>query len=124
MIAWLAVVAWAAVIFAFSATPNLSTGLGGWDLVLRKLAHMAEYGVLAILLARATGRAWLTIVLAALYAVSDEWHQTFVEGRRGSPVDVLIDTAGATIGIVLWRLVPWRRWWRRRGGRRGRAPVA
>ena len=53
LVDWALVVAWAAVIFAFSATPNLSTGLGGWDLLLRKLAHMAEYAALAILLLRA-----------------------------------------------------------------------
>lgn len=106
---WLLVIAWAAMIFAFSATPNLSTGLGGWDLALRKLAHMAEYGVLAVLLVRATGRTWLAFGLAVLYAGSDEWHQTFVEGRRGSPVDVLVDAAGATIGLAAWHLAPWRR---------------
>ena len=46
---------WAALIFAFSSVPDLGTGLGGWDLVLRKLAHAAEYAVLGALLARALG---------------------------------------------------------------------
>ena len=48
---WLPVVAWAAVIFAFSSVPDLGTGLGGWDLVLRKIAHAAEYAVLGALVA-------------------------------------------------------------------------
>ena len=45
--AWLPVAAWATVIFAFSSVPHLSSGLGTWDLVLRKCAHMAEYAILA-----------------------------------------------------------------------------
>src|SRR5918912_19993 len=43
---WLPVVAWAAVIFALSAIPSLSSGLGTWDYVLRKCAHVTEYAVL------------------------------------------------------------------------------
>jgi VanZ family protein len=35
------------------------------------------------------------LLITVAYAISDEWHQSFVEGRHGSPVDVLIDTAGA-----------------------------
>ena len=63
---WLPVVAWAAVIFAFSSVPSLSTHLGTWDLVLRKLAHMTEYAVLALLLLRATGSyAWAFAVAVA-----------------------------------------------------------
>jgi len=50
---WLPVLAWAALIFALSSVPSLSTGLGLWDLVLRKLAHAGEYAVLGALLARA-----------------------------------------------------------------------
>ena len=58
---WLPVVAWAALIFAFSSVPDLGTGLGGWDLVLRKIAHAAEYALLGALLVRATGRAGLAV---------------------------------------------------------------
>ena len=54
---WLPVLVWAAVIFVFSSVPDLGTGLGGWDLVLRKVAHTAEYAILGALLVRATGRA-------------------------------------------------------------------
>ena len=106
---WLPVVAWAAVIFAFSSIPNLSSGLGGWDLVLRKLAHTAEYAILGALLVRATGRSWLALGLGVLYAASDEFHQTFVRGRHGSPVDVLIDAVGLACGILLWNATRARR---------------
>ena len=99
---WLPVVAWAAVIFAFSSVPDLGTGLGGWDLVLRKIAHAAEYAVLGALLARALRRPGLAVTLGVLYAVSDEAHQTFVPGRMGSPIDVAIDTLGIVAGVVLW----------------------
>jgi VanZ family protein len=100
--AWALVVGWAAVIFAFSSIPSLSTELGTWDLVLRKLAHLAEYAILGVLLARAVRRPGVAVALAALYAVTDEVHQTFVEGRVGSPLDVGIDTLGALAGVVLW----------------------
>ena len=103
--AWLPVVAWAAMIFALSSVPSLSTELGTWDTILRKLAHVAEYAVLGGLLYRALRRPRLAVALAALYAVSDEVHQTFVEGRVGAPLDVGIDALGAVAGVVLWRLL-------------------
>ncbi len=101
--AWALVVLWAAVIFAFSSIPSLGTDLGIWDLVLRKLAHLAEYAVLGVLLVRATRRPAVAVLLAGLYAVSDEVHQMFVEGRVGAPLDCAIDTAGALAGVLLWR---------------------
>jgi VanZ family protein len=103
------VIAWAAVIFAFSSIPSLSSGLGGWDLLLRKLAHLTEYALLGALLLRATPRPGLALGLAALYATSDEVHQHFVEGRHAALVDVLIDTAGALVGIVAWSWLAARR---------------
>jgi VanZ family protein len=106
---WLPVVAWAALIFALSSVPDLGTGLGGWDLVLRKIAHAAEYAVLGALLVRATGRSGLAFVLGALYAASDELHQHFVPGRVGAPLDVVIDAVGTAVGIVLWQSLRARR---------------
>jgi VanZ family protein len=107
--AWVPVLAWAAVIFAFSSVPSLSTELGTWDTILRKLAHLAEYALLGALLARALGRPAAAVVLAGLYAVSDEIHQTFVEGRVGAPLDVAIDTLGALLGVLAWTYVVRRR---------------
>jgi VanZ family protein len=91
------------VIFFLSAQPDLSSGLGGWDLVLRKLAHMTEFGVLWCLWLRALrDRAVLAAVIAIGYAITDELHQTLVQGRHGTPVDVAIDAAGVGIAVALW----------------------
>jgi len=91
------------VIFLLSAQADLNSGLGVWDTVGRKLVHMATYGALWWLWYRALGlrspAAAIAITLA--YAVSDEFHQSFVEGRHGSPVDVLIDAAGVALAVVL-----------------------
>jgi VanZ family protein len=106
---WLPVLLWAGVIFAFSSVPSLSSGLGGWDLVLRKLAHMTEYAILAVLLVRALGSYAWAFGLAVTYAASDEVHQLFVRGRHGSPIDVGIDAVGALIGLGLLRS-KLRRW--------------
>ena len=100
---WAPVVLWAAVIFAFSAVPSLGSGLGTWDLLLRKLAHVAEFAVLGALLVRALGRPGAAFALGVAYAVSDEVHQHFVAGRRGAPLDVLIDSVGVALGIAAWR---------------------
>jgi VanZ family protein len=100
---WLPVVVWAGVIFAFSSIPSLSTHLGIWDLILRKGAHMTEYAILAALLRRATGSYGWAFALAVAYAASDEFHQTFVRGRHGSPIDAGIDAVGAAIGLMAWR---------------------
>ena len=91
-----------AVIFAFSSIPSLGTGLGTWDTVLRKLAHLTEYAVLGALLLRALASPWLAILIGGLYAITDEVHQHFVRGRHAVWYDVVIDTVGVTIGVVLW----------------------
>ena len=101
---WLPVVIWAAVIFAFSSIPSLSSGLGLWDTVLRKAAHMTEYAILGALLMRAFGRELPALVAGIAYAVTDEIHQSFVEGRHGSPFDVALDAVGVAVGIFILRL--------------------
>jgi VanZ family protein len=100
---WLPVVVWAAVIFTLSSIPSLGTGLGAWDMVLRKAGHMTEYAVLGALLFRALGRELPALVSGVAYALTDEVHQHFVEGRHASLVDVLIDTVGIAIGILALR---------------------
>jgi VanZ family protein len=99
---WLPVVAWAAVIFAFSSVPHLGTGLGTWDTVLRKGAHISEYAVLGALLYRALGREAIALAAGIAYAATDELHQHFVRGRHASPVDVAIDAVGLALGILVW----------------------
>ena len=100
--AWAPIVLWAAVIFAFSSIPSLSSGLGTWDLILRKIAHLSEYAILGALLLRAIQRPAVAILVGALYAVTDEFHQHFVRGRHAAWYDVLIDTVGVTIGVLAW----------------------
>jgi VanZ family protein len=99
---WLPVVLWAGLIFALSAVPSLDTGLGTWDLVLRKLAHAAEYAVLGALLQRAVRQEPLAVLAGSAYAVTDEVHQSFVSGRQGSPLDWLVDTIGVVAGVLLF----------------------
>lgn len=95
-------------IFGFSHRQNLGTGLGIWDLLLRKLAHMTEYGVLWFLLwwAFRYRHLWVAAAITVLYAISDEIHQHFVATRHGSPLDVVVDTAGMAVAIglaLIWR---------------------
>ncbi len=96
------------LIFVLSAQPDVDSGLGALDLILRKLAHMTEYALLTILWA------WVlrpvidrnliaAALIAVLYAATDEYHQTFVEGRHGTPVDVLIDSIGVMIALLVLR---------------------
>ena len=77
---------------------------------VRKTAHFLEYAVLATLLAGALygddkKRRIIflqAVVIAALYAASDEFHQLFVPGRAGKVGDVMIDTAGALCGAGIF----------------------
>ena len=101
---WLPVVLWAALIFTLSSIPSLHSGLGTWDLILRKCAHVTEYAILTFLLRRALAAPWAAGV-AFLYACSDEYHQSFVVGREGRPRDVAIDTIGIIIGLLAARKV-------------------
>jgi VanZ family protein len=113
---WLPPLALMGLIYFLSAQPDLSSGLGGWDLILRKIVHFVTYGLLCLLLWRPLRtvmeprRAVLTAVLiASAYAVTDEWHQTLVEGRHGTLVDWLIDTAGASLVALRLRAIEMRR---------------
>ena len=92
-----------ALIFVFSAQPDLNSGLGVWDTIGRKLVHAVTYGTLFLLWWRALG--WPANPLAAaaitlLYAASDEYHQSFVAGRESDPVDFLVDCCG--IAAAVW----------------------
>jgi hypothetical protein len=93
------------LIFFLSAQPDLGTGLGVWDVILRKAAHMTEYGLLWWLWWRALGyrHAAAAVAITLLYAASDELHQHFVSGRHGTPVDVAIDAVGVAVAIAISR---------------------
>ena len=105
---WLPPLALMAVIYVLSDQPHLASGLGLIDLIGRKLVHAGEYALLCALWIRALrpsvghGSALaLALVVTLAYAIGDEFHQTFVDGRSGSPLDVLVDAAGAALGGVL-----------------------
>jgi VanZ family protein len=107
---WLPVLGWMALIFLLSAQPGLRVSDdASVDRPIRTLAHLTSYAVLAALLVRAlltgsrpTGMAAIGAwVVAVLYGVSDEIHQSFVPDRTGRPSDVLIDAIGAAIGVAL-----------------------
>lgn len=105
---WVAFVLWAALIFVLSAQPNLTIVPDALlDFVLRKIAHFTFFGLLAVfawsaLRTQGVDRPWLLAIgIAAAYAVSDELHQSFVNGRHAAPMDVLIDTCGAIVAIWL-----------------------
>ena len=103
---------WAGVIYYFSSVPDSRTG-GGADLpelMFRKFAHLFVYGVLAYFIARAlTGIGWgarrvliVGFFLCALYAASDELHQSFVPGRFGKVRDVALDSLGSALVLSLY----------------------
>ncbi len=141
---WLPVLAWMLVIFVASTDlmsaqhtsrfigpflrwliPDISLEtIAAVQFAVRKAAHVTEYGILAFLVSRALHAGsgvflWrngvIALGVAAGYAALDEYHQSFVASRTGSPRDVLIDAAGAALGILIYR---WA--WHRRGrGARG-----
>jgi VanZ family protein len=93
-----------------SATPDF---LAWFHFSVRKAGHLTEYAILATLAARAFRNSshqfvrvhWfkLSLLLAAAYALTDEFHQSFVPSRTASIHDSLIDSAGALIAlIVIW----------------------
>ena len=129
MVSYAAVIIWMVIIFMFSMQNGddssdmsgrlvailrfLGIGTGGQgfamiSLLLRKVAHMTEYAILFLLVANAVSldhsgrKIYLYAFLITVgYAATDEFHQLFVPGRAGSPVDVAIDSIGAGFGAML-----------------------
>jgi len=105
---WGPAVLWAAVLFFLSGLPEppgASIQVPGVD----KLGHFGLYVVLGALLCRGreaggTAHHGLVLLVGALYAASDEWHQSFVPGRQVSALDWAADLAGlaAGYGALLW----------------------
>lgn len=81
--------------------------------LVRKAAHMAEYGILSVLLyiwigqweMRFLRRGGTAVGATAVYAATDEIHQLFVAGRSGRFSDVCIDSAGALVGVIVFVLL-------------------
>ena len=104
---WLPPLILMALIFLLSAQPSLNSGLGLADEIGRKVVHFGEYALLAFLWWRALRTRMqartatlVALAIASAYAATDELHQIFVHGRHGTPLDWLIDTAGATFAMV------------------------
>jgi len=107
---WLPVVFWMVFIFILSSIQVGSASEFYWkDFIVKKTAHLIEYGVLATLLCRGlkgskimTKKAmWYAILISFLYAITDEFHQSFTPGRGPAVRDVFIDLIGATIFIIV-----------------------
>jgi VanZ family protein len=104
---WLPPLVLMGLIYLFSAQPSLDSGLGWIDMVGRKLIHFGEYALLCFLWWRLLRTAMpdrraalLAFVVSCLYAATDELHQSYVDGRNGTPVDWAIDSAGAAAAAL------------------------
>lgn len=125
-LSWILVVACMVTIFMFSAQPaNTSSESSDaciqwiYDLfgirlsqhIVRKTAHALEFCGLCLLFNLAFGittlkfRPLISFILTVLYAVSDEIHQIFVDGRACMFKDVLIDSGGAAVCIIILSIV-------------------
>jgi VanZ family protein len=93
------------VIFFLSAQPS-SGEHPWWEVIFRKLGHVSGYALLTALwwwaLRGVVRRPLLVGVCIALaYACTDEFHQTFVRGRTGTPVDIGVDAIGMALAALL-----------------------
>ncbi len=104
---WLPSLIWMLIIYSFSAQPSLRASAVAWqDFYIRKAAHIGEYFILSFLyyyaltksaqISRAR-RLVFTIFLAVIYAITDEFHQSFVFDRTGKIIDVFIDSFGVLL---------------------------
>jgi len=120
---WLPLLVWMGLIYWFSDQPQPFTMPQSWQQeAVGVIGHVIGYATLALLWCRALARQHtqqrytlaLAFFLTMLYALSDEYHQTFVPGRSGNLPDLIIDAAGAGLGLRLahsWvrRFVPPKR---------------
>lgn len=108
---WLPVYGWALAIFFFSSLPAPSLPKSPYP--VDKLFHLIEYGIFSFLLSRVFRNAgyrfsrrfiyFLSVLIAFLYGLSDEFHQYFVPGRDCSIWDALSDMIGAAIGAYIYK---------------------
>jgi VanZ family protein len=111
---WLPALVWMGIIFVGSSIGDVPR-VGGrtTDGFVHRAAHVIEFAVLGALLLRALSKERpvsrreiiITLILVALYGVSDELHQRFTPGRSSEGVSVVFDVVGGIIGAWAWR------WW-------------
>ncbi len=116
---WVPALVWMAFIFVLSSRsdpPVPHVGDPALDLILRKTGHFAEYAILMLLAyrplqLRPSGLLY-AMVLASLYAATDEFHQTFTPARDGNVRDWVIDSAGVLFGgaVITYRSRPRQLW--------------
>lgn len=90
--------------------PSVELDLQGLHGLVRKSAHFFGYFVLGLLVMTALGtsnirgnrRVVITLFICLAYAIADEIHQVFIPGRAGQVVDVIIDTSGSLVGILIY----------------------
>jgi VanZ family protein len=104
------------IIFLASSMPSSQIpNIGSLDLPVKKGAHFTGYALLALGLLRGVQNdrprnLFLILLACGLYAISDEYHQSYISGRNSSLIDVGIDTLGSTFALILYlRLAPLRR---------------
>lgn len=135
-LAWLALLVWMGVIFYFShqsgdASMQLSDGfLDSFEslfqnfldyhtlsYIVRKIAHFTEYFILGLLIYHLvkqyrviskTEIIWM-ILFCVIYAMSDEFHQVFIGGRSPKVFDVIIDSLGSSLSILILQLLQKRK---------------
>jgi len=110
LVFWLPVVVWATIIFLFSSYPTSKTSHIYWqDFIVKKAAHIVEYAIFTTLLYRAFINSGMrkkeamvsSFIIAALYGISDEFHQMFTPGREPRARDVFFDATGSLIAIYV-----------------------
>ncbi|MFC1700792.1 VanZ family protein [Patescibacteria group bacterium] len=110
---WGPVVLWMSLIFFLSHQSSISSEFPlFWDTIFRKTAHILEYAILTFLLIGALRDhglskkkiLFLAITIAILYAISDEYHQSFILGRHGVISDVMIDSIGVLLSAWLCKI--------------------
>lgn len=135
-LAWLALLVWMSVIFYFShqsgdASMQLSDGIldsfkslfqnfldyHTLSYIVRKIAHFTEYFILGLLIYHLvkqyrgiskTEIIWM-ILFCVIYAMSDEFHQVFIGGRSPKVFDVIIDSLGSSLSILILQLLQKRK---------------
>lgn len=102
------------VIFYLSSIPQRDLPTIDFPFI-DKIVHLGIYGALGFVISRALtsrmrhdvsweryrSRIFLAVLIATLYGITDEFHQSFVPGRSVEALDVLADTVGATLGGLL-----------------------
>ena len=97
---------WMGFIFYLSSRSTAGIGTNSLNrFLILKTFHLIEYAILAIFLYFPINKSRNTILMAYLYALSDEFHQSFVPGRGPKLTDTLIDLLGIFIGLLIFQSI-------------------